>query len=122
MSGGSGRSGASVVAVAGPPQDPRYFDESKLLGPGGPDRAVVVNETILPTLPNPRTSGAEYKRVKTIFAVRMDRPFLVDTLNGPVVGLPGDYLATDDSGGLWPIKATTFERTYEPVQKTEKET
>jgi hypothetical protein len=63
-------------------------------------------------LPNPRQAGREYRKTATIFAVQMDRPFEVVTLEGVMQGAAGDWLAQGPAGDHWPIKDAIFKATY----------
>ena len=54
-----------------------------------------------------------------ILAVRMDRPFTVETDRGIMTGVPGDWLVTnhpddDPDSDLWTISAERIQSTYEP--------
>jgi hypothetical protein len=55
----------------------------------------------------------EYRKTATTFAVRIDEPFEVETIEGVMSGQPGDYLACGVAGELYPIAAAIFESTYE---------
>lgn len=57
----------------------------------------------------------EYRKRTTIWAIRMDRPFAVDTLEGMHQGQEGDYLAVGAAGELYPIAADIMEATYEAL-------
>lgn len=60
-------------------------------------------------------SFGEYRKTSTTFAVRMDDPFEVDTLEGVMLGKAGDFLAVGQAGELYPIAAEVFAVTYELV-------
>lgn len=51
-----------------------------------------------------------------IKAVRMEKAFEVETLEGIMKGKAGDWLAEGIEGERWPIDAAIFEKTYEPVK------
>lgn len=56
-----------------------------------------------------------------IIAVRMDRPFTVETDRGIMTGVPGDFLVTnhpddDPESDLWTISAERKHMTYESVE------
>lgn len=55
------------------------------------------------------------KKPIPIFAVRMDEPFTVDTLEGTMQGKAGDYLVTGIRGEQYPCAADIFEESYEEV-------
>jgi hypothetical protein len=57
----------------------------------------------------------EYRKTATTFAVRMEEPFEVDTLEGLHTGKAGDWLAVGAAGELYPIDAAVFAATYEKV-------
>ncbi len=58
----------------------------------------------------------EYRKTATTFAVRIDEPFEVETLEGTMVGQPGDYLACGVAGELYPIDAVVMAASYEVVR------
>jgi hypothetical protein len=45
--------------------------------------------------------------------------FLINTLEGPVVASPGDWIIRGVKGELYPCKPDIFEATYEPVEGQE---
>lgn len=57
----------------------------------------------------------EYRKTTTLFATRMEEEFAVDTIEGLHTGKAGDWLALGQAGELYPIDATVFGDTYEPV-------
>jgi hypothetical protein len=57
----------------------------------------------------------EYRKTATIRAVRVDRPFVVDTLEGKMRGNAGDYLAVGVKGEWYPIAADVMAASYERV-------
>ena len=59
---------------------------------------------------------AEYRKTATTFAVRMEEPFEVDTLEGLHSAKAGDWLAMGAAGELYPIDAAVFAATYEKVE------
>lgn len=67
----------------------------------------------------PESAGVkEYRKTATVHAMRMDRPFAVETLEGTMHGEAGDYLCEGPAGERWPIKRAIFEATY--VEEVEK--
>lgn len=58
---------------------------------------------------------AEYRKIHTTYAVQMDEPFLVETLEGMMAGQAGDYLAIGVYGEMYPIAKDVFDATYDPV-------
>lgn len=61
-----------------------------------------------------------HRKKARIVAVRMTRPFTVETDRGVMAGVPGDYVVTnhpdDDPGSdLWTISAERMAATYEEV-------
>lgn len=66
-------------------------------------------------LPDPEKDGKKYRKTACIFAVRMDAPFEVQTLEGTMTGKAGDYLAKGVKEELYPIAAEIFLKTYEAV-------
>ena len=59
----------------------------------------------------------EYRKTSTVFARRLGaaEQVRVDTLEGPAVGGPGDYVvvANTDVGESWVVRGAVFEATYE---------
>lgn len=66
-------------------------------------------------LPDPEKVGKQYRKKTFIFAVRMDHPFEVQTLEGTMQGHAGDYLAKGLKGELYPIADEIFTKSYEEV-------
>ena len=58
----------------------------------------------------------EYAKKTTIRAAQIDKPFVVETLEGRMVGKAGDYLAIGANGEKYPIDKRVFEKTYEEVK------
>ena len=56
------------------------------------------------------------KRPIPVLAVQVDDDFVIDTLEGTLVGKKGDYLVMGIKGELYPVKKDIFEQTYEPVE------
>ncbi len=54
----------------------------------------------------------EYERTATTWARRMVAPFEVQTIEGAMRGNAGDYLACGADGELYPIRASTFEKSF----------
>jgi len=44
----------------------------------------------------------------------LDRPALVETLEGPQVAAPGDWIMEGTDGELWPVKKQEAKRKYKP--------
>lgn len=59
------------------------------------------------------------KRPVVIDAVRLTRRVTIHTLEGDMVGEPGDWLITGVKGERYPCKDDVFQATYEPVDETE---
>lgn len=58
-----------------------------------------------------------YRRKPTEqFAVQVNEPFTVDTLEGKMRGEAGDYLVIGTKGEQYPVKREIFESLYEPVK------
>lgn len=55
----------------------------------------------------------EYRKTATVWATQMEKEFVVDTEEGSMKGLPGDYLLQGPAGEAWPCKRDIFEATYE---------
>lgn len=57
----------------------------------------------------------KYRKTALVNAKQMNKEFIVDTLEGVMVGKPGDYLCVGVEGEQWPVKKEIFEATYEEV-------
>lgn len=60
--------------------------------------------------------GKEYRKIATIWAKQIDREFIVDSEEGQMKGLPGDYLVQGADGRAWPLRRSFFETDYEEIQ------
>lgn len=59
---------------------------------------------------------AKYRKLPVeIEAVRLTRQVSIKTLEGTMVGEPGDWLITGVKGEQYPCKDDVFRATYEPV-------
>lgn len=59
---------------------------------------------------------AKYRKKPVVIdAVRLTRRITVHTLEGDMVGEPGDWLITGIEGEQYPCKDSVFQATYEPV-------
>ncbi|MBE4910040.1 hypothetical protein IMZ08_18540 [Bacillus luteolus] len=56
------------------------------------------------------------KKPIIVEAVKLNRSITVETSNGTLKGLPGDYLITDKSGEQFPYDRDRFETEYELVK------
>mmetsp|Transcript_37103 Transcript_37103/g.72883 ORF Transcript_37103/g.72883 Transcript_37103/m.72883 type:complete len:793 (+) Transcript_37103:39-2417(+) len=119
-----------VTVFAFRSKDPVTVSKSWGTGEGKPGDYVVVGQgedvytcdyaifkktyAALPDLPH------MYRKIGKIFALKMDRDFLIETLEGMEHGKKGDYIAQNPvEGEQWPIDEKTFESMYEvaPDQK-----
>jgi len=62
-----------------------------------------------------KTLGMFRKLPVTIEAVRLDKQHEIETLEGTMIGEPGDWLITGVAGEQYPCKDNIFRATYEPV-------
>lgn len=44
---------------------------------------------------------------------------VIETLEGPIQGYPGDWVAKDIEGNQYPIADRIFQKTWEPVEEDE---
>jgi hypothetical protein len=58
----------------------------------------------------------EYRKTATMRAVRVDEPFVVNTLEGTMRGNAGDYLVVGVKGERYPCAADVLAASYEPVR------
>ncbi|MEK5442651.1 PGDYG domain-containing protein [Fredinandcohnia sp. FSL W7-1320] len=56
------------------------------------------------------------KKPIVVEAVKLTGPITIETSNGSMKGLPGDYLITDKDGEQYPCDRDQFEAEYEPVK------
>lgn len=56
------------------------------------------------------------KKVIIVEAVKLKRSITIETSNGTMKGLPGDYLITDKNGEQYPCDRDQFEAEYELVK------
>jgi len=59
------------------------------------------------------------KKPVVIEAVQLTERLEIETLEGTMVGEPGDWLITGVQGEKYPCKPDIFEQTYEPVLEPE---
>lgn len=60
---------------------------------------------------------AKYRKKPVIVeAVKLTRSISIETSNGTMKGLPGDYLITDEDGEQYPCDRNQFEAEYELVK------
>lgn len=52
------------------------------------------------------------KKPVIVYAIQMDEPFEVETLEGVMKGNAGDYLIKGVNGELYPCKSDIFNKTY----------
>ncbi len=57
-----------------------------------------------------------YRKTTMTKAVKVLQPFSVYTDDGMITGAKGDYLCEGIEGERWPMKASIFEATYEPME------
>jgi len=59
------------------------------------------------------------KKPVVIEAWQTDRAVTIETLEGTMVALPGDWIIRGVKGEMYPCKPDIFEATYEPVEGQE---
>jgi hypothetical protein len=60
------------------------------------------------------------KKPNPVYLLEQETQFVVQTNEGPLRGLPGDFVAFDPiSGHVWPVKRAYVEWHYEPFHTTE---
>jgi len=70
----------------------------------------------------PATRGWYRKRPVVVLAERLERRTEIETLEGTMVGEPGDWLVIGVAGERYPVKPDIFEQTYELVSDGESAT
>jgi len=63
--------------------------------------------------------GLYRKRPVVVEAIRLTERTTIHTLEGDMVGNPGDWLITGVNGEKYPCKPDIFEKTYEPCDPDE---
>lgn len=66
-------------------------------------------------LPDPEEEGEEFVKTAPIHAVQMEEPFEVETVEGPMDGKAGDWLAKGHNGDMWVVDDELFRDTHEPA-------
>lgn len=82
--------------------------------PGRAD-AAAGGDLVLVDEPGPGRLFRAFRKRTLTRAVRVSRPFMVETLEGVHTGKAGDWLACGVAGELYPIDADVFAATYEEV-------
>jgi hypothetical protein len=59
------------------------------------------------------------KKPVVVNAIRINVSFEVETLEGTMLGKPGDYLIKGVNGELYPCKPDIFDKTYEHLRESE---
>ncbi len=63
----------------------------------------------------PTSDFRKYRKTALVEAQQISFPFRVQTLEGAMVGAPGDYLMRGAVGELYPCAQEVFRATYEPA-------
>ena len=61
------------------------------------------------------------KKPIPVKCIRMDEPFVVETLEGPMQGKAGDYLMVGIKGEMYPCDREAFEQTYDIINRNDDE-
>ena len=59
------------------------------------------------------------KKPIIVEAYQTDKEIIIETLEGPLIASPGDWIITGIKGEKYPCKPDIFEKTYEPVDEGE---
>lgn len=62
--------------------------------------------------------GKFRKKPIIVEASQTDKEIIVNTLEGPLRAVPGDWIITGVNGEKYPCKPSTFEKIYEPFKMT----
>ena len=76
-----------------------------------PERTVVIDGKTID--PDEMEWRPVRRRPMVVRAVRMDKPFTVQTLEGEMRGDPGDFLIQGVAGEYYPIKPALFSQNYD---------
>lgn len=62
----------------------------------------------------------DFKKAKkkpiAIKCIQIDEPFEVKTMEGKLIGKPGDWLMVGIDGEIYPCDASIFEKTYDLIK------
>lgn len=67
------------------------------------------------TFKMPARAKVYARRPYPVRAIKMAVAFEVETSDGNLSGVPGEYLVRDSQGGFHTMSAETFEKTYEEI-------
>ena len=59
----------------------------------------------------------KYARIKNIRAIMMEEDFVIDTFQGEISGVAGDYLTQGIWGEIYPSNKCIFEENYKKIEK-----
>jgi hypothetical protein len=59
-----------------------------------------------------------YRKVGAVAASQLEAETIVNTLEGPARGVPGDWLVTNSTGEQYVISDSTFRATYELAEES----
>jgi len=59
------------------------------------------------------------KKPIIVEAYQSDKEIIIETLEGPLIASPGDWIITGIKGEKYPCKPDIFEKIYEPVDEGE---
>lgn len=59
------------------------------------------------------------KKPIIVEAYQTDKEIIIETLEGPLIASPGDWIITGIKGEKYPCKPDIFEKIYEPVDEGE---
>ena len=59
------------------------------------------------------------KKPVIVTAYQLTKKMIIPTLEGDMIGNPGDWVITGVNGEQYPCKPDIFEKTYEPVEDEE---
>lgn len=66
-------------------------------------------------LPDPKEQGDEFQKVGVTHAIQIDKPFVVQTIEGDAEAKEGDFLCKGPEGDMWPVDQEIFRKTYRPT-------
>ena len=69
--------------------------------------------TVTPEWVEDNAQWSKYRKTALAEAMRMEQPFVVETLEGTMRGKAGDYLMRGVHGELYPCDGKVFSETYE---------
>ena len=107
-------------------EEEAMLSPAALAGPDEPPKMVQVfirekNDGTIPEkdknkhLPDPKEAGDKFVKTDVTHAIKIDKPFTVETIEGEAEAKEGDFLCKGTEGDMWPVDQEIFAKTYKPI-------